>query len=218
MNRHNIHPKDLRFEIIDVGGNWRSRPFGARVTHIPSGKCFESVESRSHHLNRNHCLNQLEAFLDTWDPMKKKYIIKAIDYREAVEIAKSHGLGPTDIVHVGIATDCDHITGLPKGYRPDTTICTISGRATDNYNLRIAHWEWDCYLFEQLTEAQKQKFLDHVTNTLDGFLWCDRVWDAWYVGTMSQDDFSPAGTDEVIYEHAVSMYIMFLEMKREAII
>ena len=150
--------------------------------------------------------------------MRKKYIIKAIDYRDAVEIAKSHGLGPTDIVHVGIATDCDHITGLPKGYKPDTTICTISGRATDNYNLRIAHWEWDCYLFEQLTETQKQKFLDHVANTLDGFLWCDRVWDAWYVGTMSQDDFSPAGTDEVIYEHAVSMYIMFLEMKREAII
>ena len=150
--------------------------------------------------------------------MRKKYIIKAIDYRDAVEIAKSHGLGPTDIVHVGIATDCDPITGLPKGYRPDTTICTISGRATDNYNLRIAHWEWDCYLFEQLTEAQKQKFLDHVANTLDGFLWCDRVWSAWGVGTMSQDDFSPAGTDEVIYEHAVSMYIMFLEMKREAII
>ena len=73
-------------------------------------------------------------------------------------------------------------------------------------------------MFEQLTEAQKPRFLDHVADRLDAFLWCDLVWDAWYVGTMSQDNFSPAGTDEVIYKHAVTMYIMFLEMKREAII
>ena len=58
MRKYNIHPKDLRFDTIDVGGNWHSRPVGVRVTHIPSGKCFESVESRSQHLNRNHCLNQ----------------------------------------------------------------------------------------------------------------------------------------------------------------
>ena len=193
MSIHDIHPKDLRIDNINVGGNWHSRPVGVRVTHIPSGKYFESVELRSQHLNRSHCFKQLETFLETWDPTRKKYIIRAMDYSEAVEIAKSHGLAPTDMVHVGTKTVCDPITGLPKGYRPDTTICTIRGRATDKYTLKVAQWEWDCYLFELLTDDKKQKFFDHVANTLDGF--------------------SPAGTDEVIYKHAVSMYIMFLEMK-----
>lgn len=215
MNIHDVKPEDLRFDTFSTGANWFKINYGVRVTHKPSGKVFESFALRSQMLNRNHCLNQLEKFLETWNPMKKKYIIKAMEYRQAKEIARSHGLGQHDFMYCGPSTECDPLYGLPRGFRPDLSICTLSGIATDKYNLNVAHWEWDCYLFEQLTEAQKQKFLDHVSNTLDGFLWCDRVWSAWGVGTMSQDDFSPAGTDEVIYEHAVSMYIMFLEMKRE---
>lgn len=68
--------------------------------------------------------------------------------------------------------------------------------------------------FDALPEETKQKFYDVVSNTLDGFLWCNRVWEAWSIGTMSQDDFSPAGDDpDVIHEHAVAMYKLHKELK-----
>lgn len=68
--------------------------------------------------------------------------------------------------------------------------------------------------FDALPEETKQKFYDLVSNTLDGFLWCNRVWEAWYVGTMSQDDFSPAGDDpDVIHRHTVAAYKLHKELK-----
>ena len=68
--------------------------------------------------------------------------------------------------------------------------------------------------FDALPEETKQKFYDLVSDTLDGFLLCNRVWSAWYVGTMSEDDFSPAGDDpDVIYRHAVAAYKLHKELK-----
>ena len=67
-------------------------------------------------------------------------------------------------------------------------------------------------LFDKLPEETQQKYFDLVGNTLDGFLWCDRVWAAWSYGTMSAEDFSDAATDEVVYEHAVNTYGLFLEL------
>lgn len=37
--------------------------------------------------------------------------------------------------------------------------------------------------------------LDHI---LDGFWWNSRVWEAWQVGTMTQDDFQPAAETEIV--------------------
>jgi hypothetical protein len=37
---------------------------------------------------------------------------------------------------------------------------------------------------------------DAVAEGLGGLYWCGRVWSAWGVGTMSQDDFTPADEDE----------------------
>lgn len=68
--------------------------------------------------------------------------------------------------------------------------------------------------FDALPEETKQKFYDLVSDTLDGFLWCSRVWESWYVGTMSKDDFSPAGDDlDVIHKHAVAAYKLHKELK-----
>ena len=67
--------------------------------------------------------------------------------------------------------------------------------------------------FNGLPEEVKEKYYQRVTETLDGFLWCNRVWEAWYIGTMSESDFIPAGEDpDVIHEHAVKMYGLFLEL------
>ncbi len=72
--------------------------------------------------------------------------------------------------------------------------------------------------FDALPEETKQKFYDLVSNTLEGFLWCNRVWEAWYAGTMSENDFIPAGDDpDVIYGYAVAAYKLFKELKSEII-
>ena len=214
-----IKPEDISVETFNIGGARFPNMAGVRITHHPSGEQFASSISRSQYTNRNNCINQLKAYLESWDlnPVEKKikYIIKAAHYHDAMEIAKSHGLGPSDVVPVSFKEDCDSVTGLPRGFRPDLSICTLSQRASKTYTLKKAHNEWHKFLFELISEEKKQKFFDHVANTLDGFLWCDRVWSAWSVGTMTQEDFGPAGDDpDVIYEHAVSMYIMFLEMQK----
>lgn len=71
--------------------------------------------------------------------------------------------------------------------------------------------EWE-EAFEKLPKETQQKFLDRVSETLDGFLWCSRTWGAWSYGTMSQDDFTDAADDDVVWEHAVKTYGLFLEL------
>lgn len=208
----NLRASDLHFAYFNIGNGFFKNENGVRITHKPSGQVFESSESQRKMLNRNYCLNMLQEFLKTWKP-KVKYIIQAYQANIAREIARSFSLGPQDYIYVGHNTPCG-LYGLPIGFRPDLSICTISQEASNKYTMDVVHREWHEFLFNILPEEQKQKFLDRVSETLEGFLWCDRVWEAWSVGTMSQDDFSPAGTDEVIYEHAVSMYIMFLEMQK----
>lgn len=68
--------------------------------------------------------------------------------------------------------------------------------------------------FDALPEETKQKFYDLISDTLDGFFWCNRVWEAWYIGTMSKEDFVPAGDDpDVIHKHAVAAYKLHKELK-----
>lgn len=116
-NRHNVHPKDILIETFNTGGNWIQNQDGVKVTHLPSGEVFTSQESRSQMLNRNHCLNQLETFLDTWEKPKEikkpRYLIPAVTRKDAIDIARTYGLGPTDFIHVH---DKMHLTpeGLPK--------------------------------------------------------------------------------------------------------
>lgn len=68
--------------------------------------------------------------------------------------------------------------------------------------------------FDALPEEVRQKYLDLATTMLHGFLWCDKVWEAWSYGYMTQDNFSDANSDpDVVREHAISMYKLFLELK-----
>lgn len=44
----------------------------------------------------------------------------------------------------------------------------------------------------ELTDAQREQVRDAVAQALTGIYYCGRVWSAWQVGTMGEDDFTPA--------------------------
>lgn len=52
---------------------------------------------------------------------------------------------------------------------------------------------------QTLNEAQRAAVRDAIAGALTGVYYCGRVWSAWGIGTMSQDDFTPAANvDEVL--------------------
>ena len=50
---------------------------------------------------------------------------------------------------------------------------------------------------------EKERIRDALAKCLMDVYVCIRVWDAWSVGTMSEDDFSPAWEDEELFEGMV---------------
>lgn len=50
-------------------------------------------------------------------------------------------------------------------------------------------------------EAMRESVRDAVAEALDGLYTCGRVWSAWSYGTMSQDDFAPAGEDDDVVDN-----------------
>lgn len=68
--------------------------------------------------------------------------------------------------------------------------------------------------FEDLSEQQQGYFQDKATDLLSGLLWCQRVWEAWDKGTMTQNDFVCADEDDlVVYTTAVALYDLVQENK-----
>lgn len=61
--------------------------------------------------------------------------------------------------------------------------------------------------FEELSDEERQKYYDLVTDILGDSYYCARVWEAWYYGTMTQDDFSLMGEDDCyVAEKAEMLY------------
>jgi hypothetical protein len=56
-------------------------------------------------------------------------------------------------------------------------------------------------------EETRQRMRDAVAGALTGLYYCGRVWSAWSVGTMSEDDFSPADEDDNIIENVTAAAI-----------
>jgi len=48
---------------------------------------------------------------------------------------------------------------------------------------------------------------DLIAQMLNGVYYCGRVWEAWGVGTMSEDDFSPAGETDIPREIATAVLL-----------
>ena len=62
--------------------------------------------------------------------------------------------------------------------------------------------------FVELSEEQQQPFIDMAIKVLNGLHCCTRVWEAWQVGTMTQDDFVEADyDDDLINERAEMIYL-----------
>ena len=62
--------------------------------------------------------------------------------------------------------------------------------------------------FAELSEEQQQPFIDMAIKVLSGLYCCTRVWEAWQVGTMTQDDFVEADyDDDLINERAEMIYL-----------
>lgn len=60
---------------------------------------------------------------------------------------------------------------------------------------------------EPTSDEMRQNVRDAVADALAGLYYCGRVWSAWSVGTMSEDDFSPAEEDDDIIENVVDAAI-----------
>lgn len=62
--------------------------------------------------------------------------------------------------------------------------------------------------FQAIPDDEKQKYFDMVVNVLGDSLWCSRVWDAWWVGTMTHEDFhSMCEDDDYVLEKAIELYV-----------
>lgn len=61
--------------------------------------------------------------------------------------------------------------------------------------------------FDELTEEQQKPYYKKAGELLSGLYWCTRVWDAWDVGTMREDDFIQADEDdEILHQTAQALY------------
>ncbi len=61
--------------------------------------------------------------------------------------------------------------------------------------------------FDDLPEAEQNKYYDKATELLEGLLWCERTWEAWGHGTMTKYDFIDAADDDnIIYDTAVRLH------------
>ena len=68
-------------------------------------------------------------------------------------------------------------------------------------------------LLASISEPVKDKLRDVLRNNLRGALFCTRVWDAWSVGTMSEDDFVDVTEIDDFIEDAVNEILLALMNK-----
>jgi len=52
--------------------------------------------------------------------------------------------------------------------------------------------------FDDLSEEAQVRLLDATAEELSDLYWCNRAWEAWQVGTMTQADFVSVGEDDDI--------------------
>jgi hypothetical protein len=68
-------------------------------------------------------------------------------------------------------------------------------------------------LVAMISEPAKGRLRDALRNNLRGALFCTRVWDAWSVGTMSENDFVDVTEDDNFIEGTVNEILLALMNK-----
>jgi len=83
--------------------------------------------------------------------------------------------------------------------------------------LETTVWEMD----EDTTKADPTPcgidltpYYDKAAELLSDLWYCDRVWEAWHVGTMTQDDFIPADEDDDILTTTAQALYDFVQAQR----
>ena len=70
--------------------------------------------------------------------------------------------------------------------------------------------------WEDLTDEEKQPFFDAADSILRPLRYCNRVWYAWDIGTMSEQDFVPANEkQEILEETAWYLYNNFVPRRTD---
>lgn len=65
--------------------------------------------------------------------------------------------------------------------------------------------------FSELSDTQKQPFLELAEEILYGLHYCTRTWSAWNYGTMDESDFIEAQTDSnLVFEKAELIYNFYI--------
>ncbi len=66
---------------------------------------------------------------------------------------------------------------------------------------------WAMPDFDDLPESEQTVYLDKAVELLGNLWYCDRVWEAWDVGTMTQNDFVVAAEDDdLVHDAAEALY------------
>ena len=67
-----------------------------------------------------------------------------------------------------------------------------------------------------LTDGEKQPFLDAAHGIPAPLHYCSRMWLAWQIGTMSEEDFVPANEkEEILIETACYLYNNFVPRRTD---
>jgi len=71
--------------------------------------------------------------------------------------------------------------------------------------------------FDEISEELRMKFIDAATESIGSETYvCSRCWVAWQIGTMTENDFHPAGEDDdTIYNIACKFYELYLKLREE---
>jgi hypothetical protein len=69
--------------------------------------------------------------------------------------------------------------------------------------------------FADQPDDVQDRFREKAVEVLGDLLWCSRVWEAWSVGTMGEDDFIVAADDDDIVNDTAEALWKFVRSEKE---
>jgi hypothetical protein len=90
--------------------------------------------------------------------------------------------------------------------------CSNSDCSNQFYHIKGQIYQFPS--FDALNDRQQTVYLDKAAELLQDLHWCERVWEAWWVGTMTEADFIKADEDDnIVWDTAEQLYKFVQEMK-----